>query len=506
MAAADANEGWTRATAAVAALAFASFAAALPNGPLGDDLLLLEQRLDAEGWLALARHFGESWWGTLHEGGLYRPVSLVLLGAQKLLFGEGLAGFHAVGLAVHAATSVLCLVALRRLDLPTGPAFAGAALFACHPIHAEAVATLHGQPDLYAACFAMAALVHPGLDGEDRRKRIVGGIGVGLLGLASLLSKESALLLPLFSAGLRAVRDPGSGPAGWWGTREWILTGAVLVAVSLRFAVLGSDALPQGEGSVAHGYPLWARVQLVVVTLGTYLKLLVLPWGQTIYYGHLRDAIFGTPLIEAAWLAVGALALFVAWRSLDRRLVACSLGALALGLAPVANVVPIGVAVAERCLYLPSLALAPLAAAVWARVASARVAWPKVGLALLLIVSLVLCVRVSLRWQTPLAHWEATAADHPRSPKAHAVVARLTVDWLEREGAAAGDPRWSTVEGAVERALTLNPQLPDAFHARGRSWIARGDCSRAFPDLRRAQQLRPGDPRIAADLSRCAAR
>ena len=63
------------------------FAAALPNGWLGDDQVLLEERLAGLAWASLPGLIGETYWGPLHpDNGLYRPTALLLLGPQRLLF------------------------------------------------------------------------------------------------------------------------------------------------------------------------------------------------------------------------------------------------------------------------------------------------------------------------------------------------------------------------------------------------------------------------------------
>lgn len=487
----------------VAALAVVTFVAALPNGMLGDDSTLWEQRLAGVGWGDLLSLLGQTWWGELHAGGLYRPLALALLAIQKLVFASTTA-VHAVSLAIHAACSVLCLLLLRRLALPVAAAFAGASLFACHPIHAEAVTTIHGQPDLWAALFAMAGLERALSATSGHGSPVRTGVLAGLLGMASLLCKESAVLLPGLAILLRGTLHHGaSGLRRWLGAPELLFGGGVLAALLLRVVVLGSEVVPSGESSVAWGYPLWARANLVVVSVGTYLRLLVLPWGQTIYYGHLRDAIFQGPTAELAWV-VGGIAAFVAMaRLLDRRVVAFSAGWLALTLVPVSNLLPIGVAAAERCLYLPSVALAGLAAGAWARWAPSRLRLASAVLAAAVALSLGLSVRVVLRWRTPLSHWQTTAADHPRSPLAHATVARLLLQELSLARAPQSDARWSAAAAAIERALALNANSPEAWRAKGLWSQLRGDCAAALPALERAVELRPGDAETLDALRVC---
>lgn len=471
-----------------------AFAAALQNAMLGDDRPILSQRLQVHDLADLFRVFGESYWGSGQQDGLYRPLILWLLGAQKLLFGASLAAVHAVSLLLHGACSVLVLRILTPLLGGCG-AMAGALLFAVHPIHAEAVITAYGQADLWAALFALAAVerwLAWSADPASRRRQAV----LALLYLASLLCKESGVLLPALLMLLRGLyREPSSGGwRRWLSGREAALWLVLFSYLGLRLAVLGLEAVPAGEASVAEDYPGWARVNLVVVTLGTYLRLLVLPAEQTIYYGHLRDSLFGLPLAELAWL-IGVLGIS-GWlgRFLDYRIILFSLGWLALTLLPVANLLPIGIVVAERCLYLPSVAVAALAGALFERL-YARV--PAVAAAiggLLLLAAMAASIGVSYRWRTPLHHWQATVEAHPRSPMAHAMVGLYLLEQMAGEvGHRLDDPRLERAERAIDAALALNRRSPEALQGKGLLALLRGDCRAALDYLGQARRLRPED-------------
>ncbi len=489
-------------------LAVGSFGLGLFNGALGDDQLLLSQRLaGVDGFAGLWGLFTQSYWGPLHTGGLYRPVMLWLLGAQRLCFGTDPVGFHAVSLLLHAGVSVLCFGLLRRF-LPKPAAFMGAAVFACHPIHAEAVITVYGQADLWAALFMLvsldryAAWLHKPLS-PTQRLVIYGAY------LLSLGCKESAVLGPTAMVLIRGlyVSPDARGWRRWVSGREAGFAVPLAIYLVARFAVLGTRAAPVGEGSVAWGYPLWARANLVIVTIGTYLRLLVLPWGQTIYYGHLRDAIFGQPWAQLLWLLGGVAGLLGLGRWLDRRVVAQGNGWLVWGLLPVANLLPIGVVVAERCLYLPSIGVAFLVGGAFdrARSGTKNSLWVMAAIALVLAASVGLSARTCWRWRTPVSHWRATAADHPRSPKAHATLGIALLDEMVQGGEVLypSNPRWVEAQRAMERAIELNPQSPDAWKGKGLLAMSRGEYREAIPYFERAYSLRPSDQNTYNYLLRC---
>ena len=95
-------------------------------------------------------------------GGVY----LNSLGNRFALDDEGVIatdgdpfGFHLVNVLLHATVSALVLLLLLGLGAAIPAAWAGAAVFAVHPVHVEAVATVVGRAELLAARFFLAAAI-----------------------------------------------------------------------------------------------------------------------------------------------------------------------------------------------------------------------------------------------------------------------------------------------------------------------------------------------------------
>src|SRR6185436_11284419 len=103
-----------------------------------------------------------------HYEALYRPLAqwtlLLNAGANELLSGDPLraAGFHAGNLLLHAAACLALLAWLRTLPLPRGAPFAGALLFAVHPVHTEAVANVSARSEPLALLLGLAFLLAHG--------------------------------------------------------------------------------------------------------------------------------------------------------------------------------------------------------------------------------------------------------------------------------------------------------------------------------------------------------
>jgi len=461
-------------------IAAATFLPALHNGLLGDDAILLEQRLDSSRAPSLAALFRQSYWDDLHNSsGLYRPLSLAFLLAQRRVFGLNPLGYHVVSLLLHSICSILVLRLLWRL-VPARAALAGAILFAVHPVHSEAVTTIYGQEDLWCALFFLAALSSAGWPSLPSRGALRLG-GVALFYLLSLLCKEQGALLPALLVFRSQDRDrrPTDAATDRLEPRLFVLLCPVLVYAALRVNALGALVVPTGEASIAAGYPWWARANLVIVSIGTYLRLLVVPWGQTTYYALLREALFGTPALEIGVVLVTVASFLRLRQTLGPTVADRAAVVLAITLLPVANVLPIGMVVGERCLYLPSVGLCVLAAAAyaWLEARSARTAIA--ALCAVTVVGIALSVRVAWRWHTPMRHWETTIADHPRSAGAHARLALLLLTEVGQKPGGPDDPRITRAEDAVRRALEINPRNSDAWEGKGLLALLRRDCAGA---------------------------
>jgi len=478
--------------ALVALTAIVAFALGLQGGMIGDDQTLLERRIAASSFGDLLAYFGQNYWGELHAGGLYRPFTLFILGLQKLAFGDELAAYRSVSLILHAAVSLL---ALRLLTLLVSPraSLLGALVFAAHPIHAEAVVTIYGQGDLWAALFFMLALVRA-VRLLETGWSLGAGLTVAALYFLSLLAKEAGVLLPLVV--LMFVPLVGRAHGRPAAKRLSLLLGATFVAfLALRIAVLGALVVPLGEASIGTDAPLSGRLQLVVVTLGSYFKLTFFPYWQTVYYGHLRESVVGTPWVEALWLALVPLGLVVLRRRFDISLVWLLVGWFALTIGPVANLIPIGTIVAERCLYVPSFALSLLVAALAQRKPESRAI--VLATSALVLAGVALSARVCHVWRTSESHWEAVTRDHPKSPKAFAAVGTIRLNELSEERRVRlDDPRLVEIEAYFDRALELNPQSVEALKGKARLAQRRRRPNEALSLLRRAFELRP-DPDIA---------
>jgi len=494
--------------------------------------------------------------GPSTTSGVFRPLTTLTYALTYAAAGRVTWPYHLTNLLLHAGVSVLVWALGVRIVARGGedgkaskaPLLAGL-LFAVHPVHAEAVAGLVGRAELLAAGFTLGALLLA-LDRRVARWRLPAALA---LGAAGMLSKENAAVLPaLFllaaltvpaAAGLAA--RPGLAP----GATRRALRDALLVAALLALPVALYLALRPhaGPGGGAPADSAWFGVQPRGVVVGTmsralaeYLRLLVWPHPLGLDFTYAARLPM-TPWTDPAALGAAAVwgAVLAAGLASLRR---APLRALAIlwvfaALLPVSNVlVPTGVLMAERLLYLPSAGAciglgAGLAwaadrlrarrqpdAPVWLLAGAVLVAWSG------------WTVARNADWRTPRTLWEAELLSAPRDPVVnnnlavelnaageHARAVRL----LETALAAApsywrahvnlgiarqrtGDP--ARAAAAFEAARRIAPAEPEPALFLGLLRAEQGDLPGALDALGQAVALGPRDPRMRVALGDALAR
>lgn len=346
-----------RVYAAVAAAAVVVYLGAILNGFVLDDVPIILRSTTVNDPAGFWRAFALPYWNLGLGGDAYRPLAVVTYWVDGRF--DGAPWFHLVNLLWHAGATV-AVAALGRRWAGLEAALAAGLLFAVHPVHVEAVANVVGRAELMATLFACLA--------------VYAALGRGSVAwsaaalLCGLFSKESAAVVPaLVVWGWVCGLGRPSRRMGLLFVASWVVLGAAYAVV--RWAVLHPYAnfasiapVFVGEGPVA--------VRLTAVAaLPDVLRLLVFPAHLRADYSPAERTIVHSPLDPAFLLGLGCLALWVVllivvWRR--RWMVeALGLGWIAIACLPVANLLfPVGILLAERTLYLPSVGLV-LAAGAW---------------------------------------------------------------------------------------------------------------------------------------------
>ncbi|HVW07984.1 MAG TPA: hypothetical protein VHC90_05350 [Bryobacteraceae bacterium] len=156
------------------------------------------------------RSWGGLWriWFELGATQQYYPLAHSAFWTEAQLWGDHLLGYHLVNIGLHALSSFLIIIILRRLSV-SGALLAGV-VFALHPIQVESVAWISELKNTLSGVFYFGALL--AYISFDRRRRRAPYLVAALLFILALLTKSVTATLPL---GLLVIF--------WWkrGTLFW---------------------------------------------------------------------------------------------------------------------------------------------------------------------------------------------------------------------------------------------------------------------------------------------
>ncbi|MBK9384360.1 MAG: hypothetical protein IPN34_06000 [Planctomycetes bacterium] len=348
-----------RAPLVVALLALLVFAPSLWIGFRLDDTFQIE-RNPAVRDFDLGAIFGRGYWANVSDPGfafdprsdLWRPLTTLSVAVTHALRGLAPLPYHVENLLLHALSSALVVLLLRRWGRSELEAWIAGALFAVAPVHIEPLGSVILRNELWAALFGLLYLLW---DGERKTARACVALAL------ALLAKESAIALPVAAlfAG-RALAGEGARAA---------LRGALpalavaLVYLGARFAVLGRLGIAV---ETAYFGPSVTTLQ-VWLTMARFAAEHYLPaclFGTPLVFDYSPQAYPTTTSDDAlAWVlllgfaAVAAGAGHVAWHRRSYLGLAVALFVVLLG--PTSNLpTRIGVLGATRLLYLPYLGIA----------------------------------------------------------------------------------------------------------------------------------------------------
>ncbi len=319
-----------------------------------DDLPQIVNNQTLTTWKTLPGLFTAHSWKFLYpdwSGNYYRPLFMTWLLLNRKLFGLYTPAWHATSVLLHLIATWLAFVVARQLFRDSTKAGFVALLFGLHPIHVETVAWISGATDTLMAVFGLAsfwAWIRGERDPQNERMWKVLAV---IFYLASSLSKETGVLLPIVVVAHDLLR--GRCDRDWKGFSKAIWNALPLWIAALAYMVVRVLVL---HGFAASAHEPASHVLLTVPTIfWGYMRRLVWPVKMSVFYD--------TPLVDSiVSLRLPTLALIVgvalAWRIGKRsHLTGLALIWIIVFLAPAIIGLPAfprGEWIHDRYLYLPS--------------------------------------------------------------------------------------------------------------------------------------------------------
>jgi tetratricopeptide (TPR) repeat protein len=402
----------------------AVYANSLGNKFAYDDVVVVETRETAHGVGNIPELVTEPYWLDQNfPGGIYRPLTMANFAVDWSIWNGDAFGFHLVNVVLHAAVSALVALFLL-LFFPWWAALAGGLVFAVHPVHTEAVANVVGRAEMLTALFVLAATIV--YVRASRRGRISAGASLMIAVCYALacFSKEVGVVLPglllATDLGLR-TRRPAETLKGYVRTRIplfTVLTAVLLLVFVARWAVLGAAVESVPHLTFALDDSFTTRLFTMARIWPHYFELFVLPLDLSADYSPaIVLPVEGLTLLGALGflLLFGSLAIaLLTYRRAPEFAMAVAWSFIAI--LPVSNlIITAEIVLAERTLYLPSVAVSIVVALALAKVAPARRNWLVAGLAVWLATFSVVTVKRNPVWYNTDTMFDDLRQNHPES-------------------------------------------------------------------------------------------
>ena len=453
-----------------------------------------------------------SYWPDAQTQGMYRPLTLFTYWLNARMFAKlapagshGLysPGFRLVNLILHVLISILVFQLAQRLRFGRSASFAGALLYAVHPIHVEAVTPAFGRGELLCAFFLLSALLLHLKSGESPRNRVLAAFCFAL----SFMSKEHgvvflpiAVLIDIYLT-MPRPRLPDLKTAMGLATRYLPYVVAVAAVFSLRRYFLGSwlpaqQFFDRSIDNVIALSPPAIRIVSAVKIQGLALWQFLWPAVLSHDYSFARLTPVSSVFDPGAWgvgaAILGTPALLAVYQPKLRRKIILLTMLFVVSVLPAGNfIVPAGTIYAERLQYLPSIWLAILAGALFSRFSrplslNTAVA---IGIAAILALSARTFVR-TLDWRNSRSLAESGVIAAPESLKV----------WNNYAVVLGADGNFRGAIDACDKALSIRDDYATGHANKGLFLAKAGRLKEAEAELKRALKLSRWHPAAAYNL------
>ncbi len=530
----------------VLALTFATYAPTLTYQFVHDDRGQIVENPAVHTWSALPGYFTAQVWAGImpgESGNYYRPLFLIWLRTNDMLFGHHAWGWHLTTVLAHILATLLIYLLALRLGTGRDVALMSALIFGLHPVHIEGVAWISGVTEPLLGILLISSFLFY-LKWRVQKAVRWQLLSAGTFALA-ILEKETGLILPglllayEWTLGRNGI-DPGGDssalslhaetPPRLRANRANILRRCAqcvkliwpyLLVISLYFP-MRIHAL-QGFSHVVSRIPVWQVALTWPILIAFWIRHLIWPAGLATFYNlsvvvQPTLANFTLPLILD--LAV-LIALFAAVRqSLQAKFFAVW---LVLPLIPLLNLrVFLSDDFAhDRYLYLPVAGFAVLLAMLLRKVCAGPARWLNLP-ARFLAAGLVLAAAMAFGTITESSYFSDNMTFYaysltktPHNPYAESNYGSLLAEQGRLDEAlqyfldavryrpdyfnAAYNlaltyyklGRFPEAERAFLQAMQIDSRNPDSYFYLGMTRFKSGRTSEAISCLRQAIALRP---------------
>ncbi len=450
----------------------AVYASSLWNGFVNVD----DQFLVTENVHVLVPAFSNVWYVLTHfDPELYIPVTFFSYQIETWIFGPHAWHFHLINLLLHLGSTLLAWSIVTKLTKSDVVGGITAALFALHPLNAEAVLWVSARKDILSALFFLASL-HQYLRHDETNDKRSYARSIIFFVLA-LGSKVTAFTLPVVLLLIEFAKRSGRTTSA---KKLWPFFACSIVFGCI--ALVGKSAVTQ---------TIEAGPMIIMALRSTlfYLQLVIAPAGQAVMHAVPKTMLF-SPLVLLAILTLLGLTLWL-WKA-KKVVPAAWWGWLffCVTLTPTFLHYTRGnefyLLASERYAYLPSIGIFLIVATTWTKLfshpqvrASTRTILVIGSSCVLAVLGFLTILRTFVFRDSVMLHMD-TLQKHPDDSRAAYGLAM----------ALQADKRPMQAEIAYEAALKMKPDYVDVAIDLGILLLGEGRQEEGLAMLERASMMR----------------
>ena len=354
-------------------LSFITYGNILLNKLFYDDEELIYRNAYVQNLRFFPKYFTENMIaGAGQISNMYRPLLLTSFALDYFIWGNNPLGYHLTSIFLHAANSILIFLLIATLFKNKFLAFLTAIFFIIHPVQTETIAYASGRTDPLFSFFALSSLLLSLAFLGSKKQRILKYLAAIILFVFALLSKETAIILPLLAI-LVVYTYSSSDPASGGRVEKSFNNSSRLrsnnimsilipfflidiIYITLRLTILNfANTLNFYQTTNLYSQNLAVRLYTFTRVFFEYLKVLLFP--SELIFARNIDYI-NSPLnvfVILFLIAMGIVFVFLIKNGRKNRLVTFAFFWFFISILPVSGVIPINSIIAEHYLYLPSV-------------------------------------------------------------------------------------------------------------------------------------------------------
>jgi len=471
----------------------------------------------------------------LYKSVVQRYVAYLTFALNYRIHGLHVIGYHVVNVAIHLLNALLVYVfvlvtfrtpMLRSSVLTSAswyPAFFTALFFVAHPVQTEAVTYIMQRLTSLAAFFSLVSIVLYGAGRLAEEEPIVRTgrsrwsgprwwyAGAVLFAVLAMKTKENAFILPMLIALYEAFFFTGEVKKRV--VRLLPILATMLIIPLTTYLLLreqGVHLAGMAAGGGGNEIPWWSYLITQSRVLVTYVRLLVVPFGQNFYYDYpvyqslLEPAVLLSLTLHACIVSLGII-LFRSATRVDPALRVVSFGILwfYVALSVESSIIPLPRVICEYRMYLPSVGF------ILAVISGVFILFAKTGLgkglraglvalSVLLVGTAYAAYNRNDVWRDTVSLWEDTAGKSPENSEVHTNLGAAFVRW----------GRYPEAMGELQTALQLASRSKrqitflHIIHTHlGTAYSELGRSEDAIREFQIALKLSPQDVYAAKNLA-----